>query len=60
MLPSARTNDAFCSGLLYVVLHFRSFHPESGWCMEIDEDAEVGRLHRGGCHSHIHHTARDA
>ena len=34
MLPSARTNDAFCSGLLYVVLHFHSsFQPESGWCM---------------------------
>ena len=32
MLPSARSNDAFCSGLLYVVLHFHSsFHPESGW-----------------------------
>ena len=32
MLTSARSNDAFCSGLLYVVLHFHSsFHPESGW-----------------------------
>ena len=36
MLTSARSNDAFCSGLLYVVLHFHSsFHPASGWCMDM-------------------------